>query len=231
MSRIPSFHILASLILVTVLGAYAAAASDTSTKSEPGIQLGADSPAAVVGRLRQATATGDLLGALACLPPDTRREAVKGLHGGIAMMLRIQAIPLVAAGTEGTAEEGEESPEADPTAEELKRMMARFNEIGTRYGLPALVGEIGEKFGDVDEDALEAAIADADALALTGDLFTLFESLVGEKVPPGVIESPLPEGKLTDLEVDGDRATGMIGDRAVEFVRIDGRWFAKPDSS
>lgn len=33
--------------------------------------------------------------------------------------------------------------------------------------------------------------------------------------------------ELTELEIDGDHASGKIGDGPVELVRVDGRWLAK----
>ena len=147
----------------------------------------------------------------------------------IMMMGMVMAFSQMGAGmAEGMAEGmgGEMSEEEQAAMEaereeamaQVKQFEADFEETLKRYG----VEEVMESESD---DPVEL-MADVDQVGLIRDLMKLMDDLPGEEGPEDG-ESPvdLPEGDLTDLEIQGDTATGIIGGEPVEFVRIDGRWY------
>jgi hypothetical protein len=64
-----------------------------------------------------------------------------------------------------------------------------------------------------------------DQVSLIRDLMQLLESLPGDERSGESGPVDLPEGELTDVAIDGDHATGKLGDESVDFVRVDGRWY------
>jgi hypothetical protein len=71
----------------------------------------------------------------------------------------------------------------------------------------------------------ETMYAGVDIIGYVGDLMGLVLAL------PEMADRPLlPEGAPTDLKVDGDKATAMLGERTMQFVREGGRWYLSADA-
>ncbi len=78
-----------------------------------------------------------------------------------------------------------------------------------------------------------AAIAEAAAKALDGvDPARLFEDLVrfwDKHGPPGTALTKQFQGELKDLNVEGDRAAGKVGDLKMVFRKVGDGWYLNPE--
>jgi hypothetical protein len=203
------------LILILLVGLVSPLAAQTPA--------GADSPAALVERLRQAAAEENFGELSACLAPDARREMAMGLWAGTTMMLGMSAAMTEMAAGMGEAVAGEEMTEEAKVAKaELDKKVAgwqsRYDAVMTKHGLPKLSAT--EDPGDP-----EALFAKVDLIALTADLGSLLKMLGEEE--GATRDSSVPEGQLEGLVINGDSATGKLDGDPVEFVKLDGRWFVK----
>lgn len=187
-------------------------------------QLGAESPQAVVEKLR-AAAVDENFGELAkILAPAAREEMAKGIWGGATMMIAMSsAMGDMAAGMGEAA--GEETAEAKAQAAKAKAeaeakfgvWKKRYDDLAKKHGLPTL---------DASEDTdPEAAFAKADHVGVIADFGNLLQSFGEEQAGQKKGEGKKIEGQLENLKVDGDKAEGMLGGDPISFVKIDGRWF------
>jgi hypothetical protein len=185
---------------------------------------GADSPQALVERLRKAANTEDFGELAACLAPDARLEMAKGIWVGTTMMIAMSsAMGDMAAGMGEAMDESEEgkanAAKAKAEAEaKFGVWIKRYDETAKKHGLPTL-----ESFEKVEGDP-SSLLAKTDQVAVIadfGNLLTSFgEEQQGEKPPSKQIE-----GQLEGLKVDGDKAEGTLAGDPIKFVKIDGRWY------
>ena len=70
------------------------------------------------------------------------------------------------------------------------------------------------------KEELAAKWQQQDLSAFLAAIFDFFN----RHMPGGLFEG-FPQGELTDLEVDGDSASGMVDTAPAEFVREQGRWY------
>ena len=70
----------------------------------------------------------------------------------------------------------------------------------------------------------EGLFGHVDAVGYVPDLMGIIVEL-----PEMAEQSFFPQDELTGLEIDGDRATGMAGEKEISFFREDGRWFLTAD--
>jgi hypothetical protein len=191
--------------------------------------LGGDSPAALVERLRAAAKNEDFGELAACLAPAARKEMAIGIWIGSTMMIGMSAAmgDMAVDMGEGMAEAmGAESEEAKAQAAKAKEEMAKkfegwksqYDAAAKKHGLPLLGAEEAAMSGDP-----EALFATVDLVALTRDFGALLK-LVGED-GEGKKDVEVPQGQLENLKVEGDKATGQLDGEAIEFVKVDGRWF------
>lgn len=214
--------------VLTLVCALLLVASPASVRAQGGsaAPLGGDSPQDVFDKAMAAGEDEDLGTMVGLIAPEDRAMLSMTM---IMMMGMVMAFSQMGAGmAEGMAEGmgGEMSEEEQAAMEaereeamaQVKQFEADFEETLKRYG----VEEVMESESD---DPVEL-MADVDQVGLIRDLMKLMDDLPGEEGPEDG-ESPvdLPEGDLTDLEIQGDTATGIIGGEPVEFVRIDGRWY------
>lgn len=187
---------------------------------------GAESPAALVERLRTAGDKEDFAELAACLAPAARMDMAKGLYAGATMMVAMSSAMGEMAGNMGEAlggAMGEESAESKAAAAKAKAeadvkfgaLKKSYNDVAAKHGLPSLDAE--EMPGDP-----EAIFAKADLIALIGDFGGLIKSL-GED--GGEKEKKNIEGQLEDLKIEGEKAEGTLGGDPIQFVKLDGRWF------
>jgi hypothetical protein len=186
--------------------------------------LGAESPQALVERLRNAASKEDFGELAACLAPAARLEMAQGIWVGATMMIAMSsAMGDMAAGMGEAMDESEEgkanAAKAKAEAEaKFGVWKKRYDDTAKKHGLPTL-----ESFEKVEGDP-STLLTKTDQVAVItdfGNLLTSFgEEQQGEKRPTKQIE-----GQLEGLKVDGDTAEGTLGGDPIEFVKIDGRWF------
>ena len=215
-------------------------------------QPGAESPQALVARLRTAAEKNDFPGLVDCIAPTERREMAAGLVMGTTMMVAFldmgseMAMGMGEAMAEGMSEaaggEGltaEQKAEMEKGKAEAKKkaaeLAARHDAILTRYGIKqrmeAMQAEGGESGGGSPEEAIGKLLQGVDERALVVDLMGFMQS-IGEAQPDGGEKKPfdLPL-EVTDYKIQGDHATAKAGDETVRFVKVDGRWYLEPSQN
>jgi len=193
---------------------------------------GADTPEALVERLKQATEKEDLGEMMACLTPQARGEMAAGMYLAATMVVAFSQMGVEMGGSmaDSLSEDATDEQKAEVQAQkekalaEANKLRDSYNAIVSKYGLPVIPeeGEAEEPTGDPKE-----IFQNIDQVAFLNEIFAFFEAMPGEEKPAEEKESPvdLGEGVLTDLAIDGDAATAKIDGKDVKFVRIDGRWF------
>ncbi len=177
---------------------------DGNASAQRNIELGAATPEALMSRMQRAGNNQDMREMVASIELEGAREMAEGVTVGAAMMVAFSSF---------NVEE-----------QELDRRMSELQAIFTRHGLPVMGDE-----SPGGEAAFQQAIAGLDHAALAnlvGDLTAFLESISDDEQGGGELVRPL-DGDLSELVIDGDSASGRVGEDALEFVRIDGRWFAK----
>jgi hypothetical protein len=203
---------------------------------------GAESPQALVARLRGALAKEDFREVAACLAPADRREMALALLMGTSMMVAFMEMggELAAGMAEGIAEDAAAGAGAEVSAEQKQEIeSARDQAAGKGEDLKSKHAAILAEHGLAErmaagptvepaapEAAAETLVAGVDEAALIADLMRFFTDM-GESEERQMIALP-PE--VTDYRVEGDRATARSGEETVEFVRVEGRWYFKPSA-
>ncbi|HSM52133.1 MAG TPA: hypothetical protein VLA75_12100, partial [Thermoanaerobaculia bacterium] len=198
---------------------------------------GAESPEALVARMKKAAENEDMREMAACMEPEARKEMAEGMFLGATMMVAFSgmaegmgemagemagAMAGAVGGEEAAAEVKEKVSEGTEAAGvDAAGMAERFNALLARHGLPGLDDE-----SEGGQEEFEKAMANADQVAFIGDIADFLKTEMKEGEGSGS-KAPMFEGELTDLQIDGDYASGKLGEEVVEFLRIDGRWFAK----
>lgn len=204
---------------------------------------GAESPQALVERMKGAAEKGDLAEMMACVAPDARREMALAMVAGAGMVVAFMGMGGAMAegmgeafaegmtGEEMTAEQKAEM-EAGKAAMEAKtaELQKRYEGILERHGVTAMMSD--ETPLPEDPAARSAALAklfaDTDDIALTVDLIGMMTEL-GESSGMGKPEAPISlPPDVGGYEIHGDRATATAGEETIEFVKVDGRWYFQP---
>ena len=201
---------------------------------------GADTPDELVERFRKASESGDIAGIAACLAPKDRAGMSFGLLFAASMMSAMGGIGaelgagMSEAFSEDMSEEDRKKAEAEIEAVRAKTeaSMARLEGILEKYGVAEMMEDDSPMPGigaDDPEAAMAAAFEGVDQLGLIRELAVVLDEIgddndEGEGEDEGE-QSDTPEGGLVDLKIDGDRGTATWGDKPVELVRIDGKWF------
>lgn len=213
------------------------AAPDAQAAVPARIPLGAETPEALVARMKKAAENEDLREMAACMEPEARKEMAEGMFLGASMMVAFSgmaqgmgemagemagAVAGAVGGDEAAADVKEQVAEGTEAAGvDAAGMAERFNALLAKHGLPTLDDE-----SEAGKEVFDKALADADQVAFIGDIADFLETeMKGEE--GSASKTPMFEGELTELQIDGDYASGKLGEEMVEFVRIDGRWFAK----
>lgn len=195
---------------------------------------GGATPQELVERMKKAAEAEDLQGIAQCLTPKSRGELAKGIYLITTMVVALSQMGVEMG--EGLAEamSGEEAGAEEARAErekaraEATAMRERYNALVSRHGLPIIPAE-GEEQAEPSDVELEAAFARLEHGTFLADAAAFLESLpdADESAEDGPAPSPVKigDGVLADLAIDGDRARAKLDGEAVEFVRIDGRWF------
>lgn len=210
-----------------------AAAAAPAEKKLPG----AETPEALVERMKAGAAKEDFAEIAACLTPKNRTEMAMAMYMGATMMV---AFAEMGAEMGGSMAEGMAGMAGEPSAEDKKKLEEQKakakEEIGklktayaalvTKYGLPAMPKEGEAEKPQPSQEEIEKLFAGIDQGAFLNDALAVMKAMPGEhKDESGPVK--IPEGGLENLKIDGDKATGTVGPDPFSFVRIDGRWYVE----
>lgn len=198
---------------------------------------GAATPQELVERMKKAAEAEDLPGMAQCLDPKSRSELTKGIYLVTTMVVAFSQMGVemgagmaeAMGGEEVSAEDrARQQAELDKARQEAGALRDRYNVLMKKHGMPVMPAE-GEAQTEPSDAELEAAFARLDHGDFLADAAAFIDSLPdsGEEGEESGAPSPVKigEGVLSDLAIDGDRATARLDGEAVDFVRIDGRWF------
>jgi len=185
---------------------------------------GAESPPALVAQAKSLLEKGDMRGVVGLIAPQDRPLMSVGL------LMFSKMAPLLMGGL-GEAFGGVTGGEAKA---KMAEQMKPFNEA-----MAATLSKHG--LGDVDLDKMgadlrkgtpEAAAAwiqekapDLDHAAFVADVLTAVSKLGDKAASASKQGFERLKGKLEDMKIDGDHATGTLGGKPGEFVRVAGRWY------
>jgi hypothetical protein len=221
-------------------GGAAPAASTASTAAPGAAKLpGAETPEALVERMKAAAAKEDFGEIAACLTPKNRSEMAMAMYMGATMMVAFADMAgemggAMADGMAGMADAaGGASAEAKAAAEEQKAkakegvaaFKTSYNNLVTKYGLPAIPKEGEPEKPEPTKEELEKLFANLDHGAFLTDALAVMKAMPGDNTDADASPVKIPEAGLTNLKIDGDRATGNVAEETFTFVKIDGRWY------
>ena len=209
----------------------AAEASAPAAKALPG----AETPELLVARMKAAATKEDFSEIAACLTPKNRTEMAMAMYMGATMMVAFAEMGAemggaMADGMAGMA--GEMSAEDKQKAEAQKAettkaiagMKTAYNDLVKKYGLPEMPKEGEPEKPEPSQEEIGKLFANMDQGAFLNDALAVMKAMPGEESKDsGPVK--IPEGGLENLKIDGDKATGTVGDEAFTFARIDGRWY------
>ncbi len=174
-------------------------------------EKGGDSPDTVFKTAQEAGAKKDFNVLTKLVAPSEYAMLAFGTDMGVGMFIEFY--------------EGEKAPE----------LQKKYQEIQKRYGIKTGNEDEGEKL-QINQDTPQEVI-DAHMLKRAKKLYGHVD--VAQYVPeimalvihmPEMAEqSFFPQEALTDLKIDEDKATGTAGDKALSFIREDGRWYLTAD--
>jgi hypothetical protein len=217
-------------------GATAPAASAASaTKKLPG----AETPEALVERMKAGAAKEDFSEIAACLTPKNRTEMAMAMYMGATMMVAFadMAADMGGAMAEGMAGLGGDAaaPSAEDKAkaeaqkakakEEIAGFKTAYNNLVTKYGLPAIPKEGEPEKPEPTKEEIEKLFANIDHGAFLTDAMAVMKAMPGDNQAADASPVKIPEAGLTNLKIEGDKATGNVGEEAFTFVKIDNRWY------
>ncbi len=223
------------------------AQSETATAPAPAQALpGAETPEALVARMKAGAAKEDFGEIAACLTPKNRAEMAMAMYMGATMMVAFSQMGVemgsgMAEGMAGMAGDGgEPSAEAKQeiaeqkakAMEEIAGVQKAYDALVAKYGLPAMPKEGEPEQPEPSKEEIEKLFANLDQGAFLNDALAVMKAMPGEhKSESGPVQ--IPEGGLENLKIEGDKATGTVGGDAFSFARIDGRWYVEelPKSS
>ena len=214
--------------------AAAPAASGACARTLPG----AETPEALVERMKAGAAKEDFSEIAACLTPKNRTEMAMAMYMGATMMVAFAEMGAemggaMAEGMAGMAG-GEMSAEDKKKAEEQKAkaqadiagLKTAYNTLITKYGLPAMPKEGEPEKPEPTQEEIEKLFANIDQGAFLNDALAVMKAMPGEEAKDsGPVK--VPEGGLENLKIDGDKASGTVGGDPFTFVKIDGRWYVE----
>ena len=126
-----------------------------------------------------------------------------------------------------SAEDKAKAEEQKAKAKEgIAGMKTAYNNLITKYGLPAMPKEGEPEKPEPTQAEMEKLFATIDHGAFLNDAMAVMKAMPGEESKDaGPVK--IPEGGLENLKIDGDKATGTVGTDAFSFVKIDGRWYVE----
>ncbi|MEO8196659.1 MAG: hypothetical protein ABI689_08050 [Thermoanaerobaculia bacterium] len=210
-----------------------AAAAAPAEKKLPG----AETPEALVERMKAGAAKEDFAEIAACLTPKNRTEMAMAMYMGATMMV---AFADMGAEMGGSMAEGMAGMAGEPSAadkkkveeqkakakEEVGKLKAAYNNLVTKYGLPAMPKEGEAEKPQPTQEEVAKLFANIDQGAFLNDTMAVMKAMPGDhKDESGPVK--IPAGGLENLKIEGDKATGTVGTDPFSFVKIDGRWYVE----
>jgi len=204
--------------------------------------LGAESPEALARRLTAAAEAGDFGEIAACLDPGARAEMALGMVAATAMMMSFMQMGSEMAGgmaegmgeaLSGEAPTPEQKAEVEKAKKEAAEKMAglqkRFEGVLGKHGLSDLAAGAPMP-GEASPEEAQKRLQGVDQVALLEDLVGVLTDLNPEA---GQTMKPSREmyAAITDVKVEGETASAKSGERTIEMVKIDGRWYLKPNQA
>jgi len=149
----------------------------------------------------------------------------------LAKLIAPSERPMLAFGTDMAVSMFVEFYEGEKSAA-LKK---EYQEIQNKYGVKTNKEDEGEKLQITNETPQEVIDAHmhkrakelyghVDAVKYVPELMGIVISM-----PEMADESFIPQEKLADVKIDGDRATGKAGEETIYFIREGGRWYLTAD--
>ena len=164
-----------------------------------------DSPEAAFEGVRKAVKAGDYEAIVDLVAPSERVLMAFSLDMGVDMAVSFW--------------EGDEAKAAQETYAALKKK----HKVKSADDGPELAIDSNTSQEEIDAHMMRRAEAMFDGV----DLKAYISGLLGF-----FLKSPMMEGQelfpsvdLTDLQIDGDRASAQAGDAKIDFLREDGRWY------
>lgn len=223
-----------------------------STPAAAKVVLGGDSPADVVKRAKAAADANDVATLLAVVEP-TERKAIVAMMGLMPQVMRMLKPMLammggMAGGMAGAMGDPEAAAKAKAEAEkksaamvaDLDKLILEMDGVCKAHKLdlpsmeelginpmagdpdPAeLLKKLGTKLDHLDEGAFVTAMS-----AAMQKLKTILPESKGSS-PIDDLKGKFGQGALADLKESGDRATGTLDGRPLEFCKAGGRWFLR----
>ena len=172
---------------------------------------GGDSPHAVFKAAQAAGAKKDFTTLVKLVAPSEHVMLAFGTDMGVGMFLEFY--------------EGEK-------ADELKK---KYEKIQKKHKIKTENEDEGEKLQitqDTPQEVIDAHMrkrakklfGHVDAVKYVPDLMGLVVNM-----PEMADQTFFPQEALTDLKIDGDRATGKAGEKNLSFIREGGRWYLTAD--
>lgn len=172
---------------------------------------GGDSPQAVFRAAQAAGAKKDYGALVRLVAPSERVLTAFGTDMGVGLFLEMY--------------EGER-------AEELKK---RYQAIQKKYGIAPDFEAGDEKLQitqDTPQEVIDAHVrkraqrlyGHVDATEYVPDLMAIILGMPEMSEGP-----PFPQGEISDLRIEGDRATGKAGEKTISFIREGGQWYLTAD--
>ena len=218
----------------------AAATAPAATAKTAG---GAETPEALVDRLKKASADKNMGEVIACVDPKSRQEMSAAMYMGATMMVAfsqmgaqmgnamMEGMSGMAEGMGGEVSDADKK-KADEGMAEAKAQAAKlhdgYNEVMKKYGLPQLPKEGEPEPAELSKEEMDKLFNSLDHSAFVTDVVALMDKMPGEKQET---ESPIAvkDGVLENLKIEGDKATGTVGGEPLKFAKIDGRWYLEVD--
>jgi len=229
--------------LASTMGCSKQGAESATAESAPAAKAlpGAETPEALVERMKAGAKKEDFGEIAACLTPKNRTEMAMAMYMGATMMVAFaeMGVEMGSGMAEGMAGMAGELSAADKQKAEEQKAKAKqeiaglktaYNTLVTKYGLPAMPKEGEPEKPQPSKEEVEKLFANIDVGAFLNDTLAVMKAMPGENKTEGQSESgpvKIPEGGLENLKIDGDKATGTVGGDAFTFARIDGRWYVE----
>jgi len=196
------------------------------------VSYGADTPQELVEKVRQAAGDEDLARMAALMAPDDRAmlSLTMTMMLGVVIAFSHMGGEMADSMAEGMAESlgGDQTPEEKAQAEaERAEALAQVQALENRYEAILDGYGVNQRLQDAPHGTSAGEmLEDVDQVALIRDLVQLLDEVPGDEAQKAT-EQPMtiPDGELTGLAIDGDRASAMLGEEPIDFVRIDGRWY------
>ena len=119
--------------------------------------------------------------------------------------------------------------------EKAVELNKKYQEIQKKYGIKTEDEDDSEKLHitqDTPQEVIDAHIRKrAEKLYGNVDVVKYVPALMGLiiNMPEMAEQSFFPQEKLSDLKIDGDKATGKAGEKSITFIREDDRWYLTAD--